>query len=186
MLPYESNDVLAGFITKHLFQFKFMITVVLTTLLKTLSVVFVKQALILPTTSLSYWNWVSNGSSGTLHNGVPVLLTLSPSWLNSILFHTWLILLWLSLFIYLRCFHEVDLVVYKQNFISQSSGDSEELNQCILGICVCWRLPSCFKDIVWLLCLHIEEGTGDHHVASFINTSLAEAACSFPSCSDLK
>lgn len=48
MLPYENNDLLAGFITKHLFQFKFMITVILTTLLKTLSVVFVKQARILP------------------------------------------------------------------------------------------------------------------------------------------
>ena len=48
MLPYESNDVLSGFIRKHLFQFKFMITVVLTTPLKIPSVVFVKQALILP------------------------------------------------------------------------------------------------------------------------------------------
>lgn len=45
---------------------------------------------------------VSTGSSWTLYNGIPVLLTLSSSWLNSILFHAWIIPLWLPLW-YVWC-----------------------------------------------------------------------------------
>lgn len=46
MLPYGCNGVFTGFTTKHV-SLKFMVTVIITTLLKTLSVVFMKQASIL-------------------------------------------------------------------------------------------------------------------------------------------